>query len=158
MTDFATYHVIKGILNADPATKQDLGRRFAKHLGLTPGPRGSDDGIDGVLFYNGRKIHFQSKLKGERLDKDEARLYYSDLKYHKVDVSIMLAGIGYKDTFRERLFGHDGISNVTIHLLTLRDIFEETSSFQSALKDLPPLEELGKVAKGSMAIEFNTNI
>ena len=41
--------IIKGLLNASNPTKQELGRRFAYFLGFTPGPRGPDDGIDGLI-------------------------------------------------------------------------------------------------------------
>ncbi len=138
--------IIQVILSSDNATKQKLGRRFAAHLGLTPGQSGPDDGIDGLGFYNESKIHFQCKLRGRQLDKDDARMYYSDIDYHRVDVSIMLAGCGYKDTFPKRLFGHRHISDYKIHLLELRDIFEETPTFEEAVIDLPPLRDLGSVA------------
>src|SRR5262249_23645663 len=72
------------------------------------------------------------------LDIDEARKYYSDIVYHAVDVSILLSATGYKDTFRERLFGHPGIAHIRVHLLTLRDMFEESPIFVEAVKDLPP--------------------
>ena len=112
-------------------------------VGLEPGNEGPDDGIDGFgSDENGRRIHFQCKRIGELLDKDDARMYYSGLIYHKIDISIMLAGAGYKDTFKKRLFGHPNIDNIKIHLLTLRDIFEETKIFISAKADLPNLDNL----------------
>jgi hypothetical protein len=120
--------LLLGIVSADNATKQTLGQRFAKHLGMTPGPAGPDDGIDGITVHEGRTVHFQCKLRSTPLDKDDARAYYSDLMYHAAAVSIMLAGVGYKDTFRERLFGHPDIGKVRIHLLTLQDLFEETTA------------------------------
>ncbi|MCI0459088.1 MAG: hypothetical protein L0Z62_19195 [Gemmataceae bacterium] len=138
--------LIHGILNADNATKQGLGRRFAAYLGFTPGPGGPDDGIDGLLEHEGHRTHFQCKLRSTPLDRDDARLLYSDLKYHRVQVSILLAGVGFKDTFRERLFGHPDIDTVRIHLLTLADLFEETASFKAALQDLPLLAGLSEVA------------
>ena len=138
--------LIRGILQSDNATKQELGRRFAAHLGLTPGPRGPDDGIDGIVLHEGRKIHFQCKLRSTPLDKDDAREYYSDLKYHGVGVSIMLAGVDYKDTFKKRLFEHPDIQDIRIHLLTLRDLFEESDNYKKALHDLPQLGGLTAVA------------
>ncbi|MCD8488241.1 MAG: restriction endonuclease [Desertifilum sp.] len=142
-----TYYLIKGILLAENDSKQRLGQRFADCLRLKPGPEGPDDGIDGSTDFNGKKIHFQCKLSRKPLDKDEARKYYSDVKYHRADVSIMLSGVGYKETFIERLYGHPDIESVVIHLLTLQDVFEKTEAFQNALKDMPPLEKLEIVAK-----------
>ena len=45
--------LILGVIHADSQTKQELGRRFAAHLGLKPGPYGSYDGIDGIAIYRG---------------------------------------------------------------------------------------------------------
>jgi len=133
--------LIRGILHADNATKQEIGQRFARHLRLEPGPLGADDGVEGYGISNGQNVHFQCKLRSTPLDKDDARLYYSDLKYHKVMISIMLAGVGYKETFTERLFGHPDIGTICIHLLTLFDLFGETPAYHAALKDMPQLAE-----------------
>jgi hypothetical protein len=189
MNEFTTRALIIGIIGANNAAKQNYGRQFAAKLGLEPGNEGPDDGIDGFgSDENGRRIHFQCKLRGELLDKDDARMYYSDLIYHKIDISIrdfqklnspscgmgilarprfragrmptpqenfdyffiwkslMLAGEGYKDTFKQRLFGHPNIDNIKIHLLTLRDVFEETKIFILAKADLPKLDNLADVA------------
>ena len=129
-------------MSLDNPTKQELGRRFAFYLGFEPGPRGPDDGVDGWFEHNGRRHHFQSKLSGQTLGKDEARLYYSDIKTHHVDVSVMLAGVGYKQTFRERLFGHDDLASVRIHLLSLNDLFDQTPVFSDAATDTPALARL----------------
>jgi len=137
--------IIEGILSTSNPTKQELGRRFAYFLRFTPGPRGPDDGVDGLIDAGHIKIHFQSKLSGNELDKDEARKYYSDIKFHGVDSSIMLAGVGYKKTFRERLFGHNDIEPVKIHLLTLYDLFCETEAYEKAIQDLPKLIQLQEV-------------
>jgi hypothetical protein len=102
--------IIQGLINVSNPTKQELGRRFAYFLGFTPGPRGPDDGVDGLIEEDNLKVHFQSKLSQHELGKDEAREYYSDIKFHEVDMSIMLAGVGYKNTFHERLFGHNDIA------------------------------------------------
>lgn len=138
--------LVLGIIGADNATKQALGQRFAQHLGLAPGPAGPDDGIDGSGVHEGRTVHFQCKLRSTPLDKDDARLYYSDLKVHGAAVSVMLAGVGYKDTFRERLFAHPDIQAVHIHLLTLQDVFEETPAYRAALQEMPRLQGLVEVA------------
>jgi len=66
--------IIKGLLNTNNPTKQELGRRFAYFLGFTPGPRGPDDGIDGLIEENGLKIHFQSKLSANKLNVNEAKI------------------------------------------------------------------------------------
>ncbi len=137
--------LIDGILTADNHTKQELGRRFAFLLGFTPGPRGADDGVDGLLVRDDRKIHFQSKLSRTPLDKDEARKYYSDIEYHGATASIMLAGNGYKDTFKTRLFGHPGADGREIHLLVLEDVICSSQSYQAALLTLPELVHLNEV-------------
>ncbi|MGC9526802.1 MAG: restriction endonuclease [Limnospira sp.] len=142
-----TYYLVKGILEAENDSKQRLGQRFADCFHLTPGPLGPDDGVDGWTYFEGKKIHFQSKLSRKPLDKDEARKYYSDIKYHRADVSIMLSGMGYKEGFKERLYGHPDIDSVVIHLLSLQDLFEKTEKFKNALKDLPPLEKLEGILK-----------
>jgi hypothetical protein len=111
-----TRSIIKGLLSASSPTKQELGRRFAYFLGFTPGPKGPNDGIDGLIEDNGLKIHFQSKLSANKLGVDEAKKYYSNIIIHKANMSIMLAGVGYTKPFRERLFAHSDISSVTIHL------------------------------------------
>jgi hypothetical protein len=142
-----TYYLIKGILQAENDSKQRLGQKFAESLRLKPGPSGPDDGVDGSTCLLGRRIHFQSKLSANFLSKDEARKYYSDIKYHMADISIMLAGVGYKETFLDRLFGHPDINSVVIHLLTLQDLFERSNKFQNALKDLPTLENLDNILR-----------
>jgi hypothetical protein len=137
--------IIKGLLSASSPTKQELGRRLAYFLGFTPGPKGPDDGIDGLIEENGFKIHFQSKLSANKLNVDEAKKYYSDIKYHGVKISIMLAGVGYTKPFCERLFSHNDINHNTIHLLTLEDIFSETERYEKAINDLPRLNQLQKL-------------
>jgi hypothetical protein len=145
-----TRALILGILSADNATKQLIGQRFAAHLGLTPGKGGPDDGVDGSGMHNGLKIHFQCKLRATPLDRDDARLYYSDLKFHGVQVSVMLAGVDFKDTFRERLLGHPDINTIKIHLLTMHDLFQETAAYQAALQDMPQLAGLPTVAASTV--------
>jgi hypothetical protein len=139
--------LVLGITRAHTATKGELGQRFARHLGLEPGPPGSDGGVDGRgVLPDGREMHFQCKLWSGPLDTDEARKYYSDLKFHQFQVSVMLAGVGYKETFTERLFGHPDIDGIRIHLLTLADLFGETEAYQAALQDLPALAGLKGLA------------
>jgi hypothetical protein len=137
-----------GLVQAHTATKKELGQRFARFLGLEPGPPGSDGGVDGKgILPDGRKLHFQCKLESEALDVDEARKYYSDLKFHGFQVSVMLAGVGFKDTFRERLFGHPDVDQIRIHLLTLADLFGESPEYHAALQGLPGLAGLPALAK-----------
>ena len=134
--------IVEAILQSSNASKQRLGQRFASHFGLIPGPRGADDGIDGSLIRNDRLIHFQSKLRSIKLDREDARSYFSDISYHKANVSIILSGVGFKNTFKERLFGHEGIENIEIHLLELKDIFEKNENFMKACAVLPELTYL----------------
>jgi len=134
--------IIKGLLSASNPTKQELGRRFAYFLGFTPGPKGPDDGIDGLIEENGLKIHFQSKLSANKLNVDEAKKYYSDIIVHRANISIMLAGVGYTKAFLKRLSAHNDLTSVKIHLLMLEDIFCETESYEKARNDLPRLSQL----------------
>jgi hypothetical protein len=135
-----TRAIINGIINASNPTKQELGRRFAYFLGLTPGPKGPDDGIDGFLIdENGLRIHFQSKLSAKKLGVDEAKKYYSDMICHQVDISIMLSGVGYTNGFVKRLEAHSDTPRY--HLLTLEDLFAETERYQKARHDLPGLSQ-----------------
>ncbi|WP_413172859.1 hypothetical protein [Anabaena azotica] len=60
--------LVNGIIYSNEAAKQDLGRRFAAYLGLTPGKPGSDGGIDGYAKLNNDMIYFQSKLSQNILD------------------------------------------------------------------------------------------
>ena len=136
--------IVESILQNSNAGKQRLGQKFALHLGLNPGPRGADDGIDGSLIRDGLMIHFQSKLRSVKLDREDARSYFSDILYHKADISIILSGVGFKNTFKERLFGHAGIENIEIHLLELKDIFEKNENFIKACAVLPELVYLGE--------------
>ncbi|MCW7553851.1 hypothetical protein NX722_14695 [Endozoicomonas gorgoniicola] len=146
-----TYFLVSSILQNSNNSKQKIGQRIAYHLGLTPGPRGADDGVDGFFeMEDGSKIHFQSKLRSSRLDRSDAREYFSDIEYHQADISIMLSGVGFKKTFEERLFGHRSIKNVEIHLLELKDIFEKTDAFIEATKVVPQLRYLEEGMKNEI--------
>jgi len=134
--------IINGLLNTDNLTKQELGRRFAYFLGFMPGPKGPDNGIDGLIEENGLKIHFQSKLSANKLGVNEAKIYYSDLMIHQANISIMLAGVGYTPAFLKRLLEHHEKIPVKIHLLTLKDIFCQTEDYEKARNDLPRLSQL----------------
>lgn len=144
--------IIQGIISSDTATKQELGRRFAYCLGLTPGPTGRDGGVDGEGNINGLKIYFQSKLKNKNLGAEEADILYSRLIRSSADIGVILAGVGYTSStrsdpnagFKNRLLQFPNIDRFKIHLLTLRDIFEENQTFQDAMYDLPPLRELNR--------------
>lgn len=81
--------IVESILQNSNASKQRLGQRIACYFGLDPGPRGSDNGIDGIVVKNGLKIHFQSKLRSVKLDREDARSYFSDIIYHDVNISII---------------------------------------------------------------------
>ncbi len=134
--------LIEGFINAESSTKGDLGRSCAKHLGLEPGPRGPDGGIDGVGFINGQKIYFQSKLRNKNLDAEFADSLYAKLVRHQADIAIVLAGVGYTEGCKSRLKEFPDIDRFKIHFLTLYDYFNETPVFMAAAKDLPPLRDL----------------
>ncbi|MEC4813468.1 MAG: restriction endonuclease [Scytonema sp. PMC 1069.18] len=141
--------LIEAVISLDPSTKGELGRRAAAHLGLKPGRVGKDGGIDGVGFYEGQKIYFQSKLEGQPLDADYADSLYAKLVRHRADVGVLLSGSGYTRGFEPRLKEfqniHINIYHIKwfkIHLLDLHDYFDETLAFQEAAKDLPALRDL----------------
>lgn len=138
------------MLQSSNAGKQIIGQRIAAHLGFTPGPRGRDDGIDGFVIKDGARIHFQSKLRSVLLDTDDARSYYSDIIFHKANISIILSGVGFKNTFRNRLYGHDHIEQISIHLLELNDILENNGVFRKACEDLPALRHLDQELKNEL--------
>lgn len=141
--------IVEGIVASDKK-KQDLGRRFAYCLGLTPGGLGRDGGIDGYGDFNDLKIYFQSKLSRKQLDASFVADFVGNLIIHEADLGIMLAGVGYTDGFHDRL--DQGCQSEKLnrhfkfHLLTLKDIFSETSNFEQAMQDLPPLQKLTREA------------
>jgi hypothetical protein len=146
MEEYIAYNLALGIVNISQKRKQELGRTFAEFLGFHPGPLGADGGIDGVLFRSdGRIIHFQSKLSKSELDVEQAKLLYADIMYHRAVISIMLAGIGYKETFKQRLFAHPHIESVNIHLLTLVDVLAKTDAYHLAVEELPTLKLIGEI-------------
>ncbi|MCK5716103.1 MAG: restriction endonuclease [Thiomargarita sp.] len=149
----ASRSLIEGIINAESSTNGDLGRRYAQHLGLEPGSKGPDGGIDGVGFINGQKIYFQSKLKKKKLDAEFADSLYAKLVRHHAHIAIVLAGIGYTKGCQSRLNEFDDIKRFKIHLLTLHDFFNETAVFQVAQKDLPPLCDFSNIKlNGNMSM------
>ncbi|MEB3829790.1 restriction endonuclease [Phormidium sp. CCY1219] len=146
--DRAINALIKGIVAADTATKQELGRRFAFGLGLIPGSPGADGGIDGSGRWNDLNIYFQSKLNSRNLRAEYADSFYAKLVRFKADIGLMLAGVGYTGSnrplagFRNRLLEFPDVDRYKIHLLSLRDIFAENQAFEETVRDLPPLRQL----------------
>ncbi|MEA5618897.1 restriction endonuclease [Cronbergia sp. UHCC 0137] len=138
--------LINGIIFSRENIKQDLGRRFAAYLGLTPGKSGSDGGIDGYGKLNNDIIYFQSKLSQKILDASFAAEFVGNLVIHEANIGIMLAGVGYTDGFRSRLkqaFESNLLkTELNVHLLSLEDVFGETQVFAKATNDLPPLRNL----------------
>jgi hypothetical protein len=138
--------LVNGIIYSNDAVKQELGRRFAVYLGLTPGKSGSNGGIDGYATVNNEMIYFQSKLSQNILDASFTADFVGNLIVHQADIGIMLAGIGYTDGFRSRLeqASQSKLLNIQpkIHLLNLEDVFGETTTFKKASKDLPILRDL----------------
>jgi hypothetical protein len=147
MTDFlAIEALVNGIIYADTTVKGELGRRFALYLGLTPGEVGKDGGCDGVGELEGQRIYFQSKLERERLDASRAAEFYGNLGLHQAQIGIMLSGAGYTPGFAQRLAKDPHLNDrYKLHLLSLRDLFEETETFQQATQSLPPLKNLNQI-------------
>lgn len=138
--------LVNGIIYSHTSVKQDLGRRFAAHLGLTPGKSGIDGGIDGYGTIDNEIIYFQSKLSQNTLDASYVADFVGNLVIHQADIGIMLAGVGYTDGFYERLQeackSQKLNTKIKVHLLSLEDIFGETEKFELAIQDLPPLRDL----------------
>ncbi|MEB3149465.1 MAG: restriction endonuclease [Sphaerospermopsis sp.] len=138
--------LVSGIIYSSEAAKQDLGRRFAAYLGLTPGKPGSDGGIDGYAKLNNDMIYFQSKLSQNILDASYSAELIGNMIIHEANIGIMLAGVGYTDGFFSRL--NKAIQSklintqLKLHLLSLEDVFGETEIFIQATQDLPSLRKL----------------
>ncbi|MEA5617850.1 restriction endonuclease [Cronbergia sp. UHCC 0137] len=146
MEQYIAYNLALGIVRTSSKTKQELGRTFARILGFHPGPLGKDGGIDGVIIpEDGRLVYFQSKLSQLELTVDHAKILYADIMYHKAEISVMLSGVGYKKTFKDRLFGHPYINPGSIHLLTLVDILAKTDSYDLAVQDIPKLKLIEEI-------------
>ncbi|HCE1990122.1 TPA: hypothetical protein NGS96_002744 [Vibrio parahaemolyticus] len=140
-----TLFTVDALLQNSNANKQNMGRRIAYHFGLEPGPSGPDDGIDGFFNHPERGlIHFQSKLRARPLDREDARSYFSDIDYHRASTSVILSGVGFKDTFVERLFGHRSVNLCRIHLLQLSDIIEQSQHYIDACNDMPQIRYLDR--------------
>ncbi|MBC5794169.1 restriction endonuclease [Sphaerospermopsis sp. LEGE 00249] len=140
MEQYIAYNLALGIVRTSSKRKQELGRTFARILGFHPGPLGKDGGIDGVIREDGRLFYFQSKLSQSELTVDHAKILYADMMYHRAEISVMLSGVGYKKTFKDRLFGHPYLKPESIHLLSLVDILSKTDSYQLAIQDIPKLK------------------
>ncbi|MDM3855571.1 MAG: hypothetical protein PT120_11895 [Aphanizomenon gracile PMC649.10] len=83
--------LVTGIIYSSEAAKQDLGRRFAAYLGLTPGKSGSDGGIDGYAKLNNDMIYFQSKLSQNILDASYTADLIGDMIIHEANIGISLS-------------------------------------------------------------------
>jgi hypothetical protein len=133
---------------ASSAAKQRSGQAYARMLGLTPGPSGRDDLIDGSGVVNGYFIYFQCKLSQYPLGAKYADEFYAGLEKYEAQIGILLSGVGYKsrknDGFLARLEGYPRIKNGVFryHLLSLEDLYCESERFVIAMKDLPPLQDL----------------
>ena len=114
---------------------------------MTPGDIGSDGGCDGSGEIKGKRIYFQSHLERERLDASRAAKFYGNLGLHQAQIGVLIAGAGYTAGFAQRLLKDPQLhQRYQLHLLSLRDIFEETEPFHNAVLDLPPLRNLSQVA------------
>jgi hypothetical protein len=150
--DLITSRIVTGILECDPVTKQELGQRLARHLGLREGRAGPDGGIDGIAVVGDRRVLFQCKLERRPIGVDDAKIFWADLVRHGMTAGIYLAGQGYTEEFRSVIqklvtilqdWGHP----VEYCLLTLEDIFEKTPSMHRAVRLLPPLATLDQAMK-----------
>lgn len=136
--------LVNGIIASSEAVKQDLGRRFAAHLGLHPGSPGKDGGIDGYGVLGNKQIYFQCKLYRIPLDASFTADFCGNLVIHNADIGIMLSGVGYTQGYSDRLeaFDDNFPGNMPTHLLKLEDIFAETPALKKAQFELPELRDL----------------
>jgi len=140
--------IIGSKTRAKTDAKQRAGQAYAKQLGLTPGPRGSDDKIDGSGWIDNRLIYFQCKLSQHKLGAQYADDFYAGLEKVEAHIGIMLAGVGYINQknkgFVARLESYPRIRRAIFvyHLLSLKDIYTRSEKFLLALEDLPQLESI----------------
>ncbi|MGL4498970.1 MAG: restriction endonuclease [Planktothrix sp.] len=138
--------IISTRVRMDNAAKQRAGQAYAKMLGLTPGKSGRDNLLDGYGKVGDHFIYFQCKLSQNPLGAEYADSFYAGLERHEAQIGIMLAGVGYIERgdlgFLPRLQGYPRIkANIfTYHLLTVEDILTKSTTFLSALDDLPQLD------------------
>jgi hypothetical protein len=97
--DFTTSQIVTGILECDALTKQQLGQRLARHLGLQEGSSGRDDGIDGIAVVGVRRVLFQCKLRRTPIEADDAKIFWADLVRHRMTAGIYLAGRAFTEGF-----------------------------------------------------------
>jgi hypothetical protein len=152
VADLITSRIVTGILECDPVTKQELGQRLARHLGLREGCAGPDGGIDGIAAVGDKRVLFQCKLERKPIGADYAKIFWADLVRHGMTAGIYLAGQGYTEEFRSVIqqlatilqgWGHP----IEYCLLTLEDVFERTPRMLDAVRLLPPLASLDQAMK-----------
>ncbi|KPQ31297.1 MAG: Restriction endonuclease [Phormidium sp. OSCR] len=144
--------IVQGIIKLDSQEKQELGRKYAFALGLTPGPRGADGGRDGVGIVNGKKVYFQCRLSRSKLGAPVADAIYGAAQRERADLIVVLAGVGYtgptpanpKSGFENCLRNRPDGDCFKIHLLTLADIYEKNEAFDDAVADLPGLRKISR--------------
>jgi hypothetical protein len=139
MSNYDIDQLIYGINYSSNQRKQIIGRALAEHLSFIPGPGGKDGSVDGAIMGSDEKLfaHFQSKLSSNSIHLDEAKILHSDLIRLSPHVCVYVAGVGYDDSVY-RLLSSQNISQInSIHLLTLKDIFQHSDAYIEALKSLP---------------------
>lgn len=140
------HHLALGLVALSTDRKQEVGGRIAGAVGFEAGPRGADGGVDGALRTEaGVLAHFSSKLSAHPLDVNEAKVLYADVLWHRAAVSVIVAGAGFKGTFRGWLREAPHLDGVAMHLLTLTDVLARTEAYDVARADLPLLERLAEI-------------
>ena len=137
MNDREIQALIQGFTNSDPTAKKQLRSGLAIYLGLKYGR-------DKLFFVSGLRVYFQSTLSKRNLGIAKADDFYFNLKSYKANIGVIVAGVGYTSSFKERLFQQPDIEKITIHLLTLEDILAKTPAFETAIKDLQPPEDISE--------------
>lgn len=131
--------IIYGVIHASSPRKQLIGRSLAVHLSFVPGPGGKDGAVDGAITDADQSLlaHFQSKLSSKSIRLDEGKILHSDLIRLKPKVCVYIAGVGYDDSVIRLLDAQDVSQFTLVHLLTLKDVFQQSSAYTAALQDIP---------------------
>ena len=147
MEYYIASQIVDGILECDNATKQRLGQKFARYLNFIEGPRGKDDGIDGIVEHNGKQILFQSKLEKNSIGVDKAKIFFVDMGRHNASIGIYLSGCGFSSEFhkviRELIEEAKEKEKRTfeVYCLSLLDILTENEKYHEAKVILPPISK-----------------
>lgn len=139
MQSYDIEQMIYGVVHASSPRKQLIGRSLAEHMSFIPGPGGKDGSVDGAILSEDDELigHFQSKLSSKAIPLDEGKILHSDILRLKPQVSIYVSGVGFDASVYRLLDTQITGQDTTIHLLSLKDIFEHSERYLNALRSIP---------------------